>query len=152
SWRQRAAYAGNHNPWQEGYVTRYEAKMINGDLVLNPQAWQSHQISPFGELPVKGYGAAKDWREVVIHNGIKGIIKGGLSNTIVSSWEYTMGLIDRDSIWKEAALGAAFGAIRGMIDGAGINRTYFQGSLEEIVWRAGTKGLDRAIRAEITPL
>ena len=152
SWRQRAAYVGNHNPWQEGYVTRYEAKMMNGDLVLKPQGWQKQQISPFGELPVKGYGAAKDWREVVIHNGIKGIIKGCLSNTIVSAWEQAMGLIDGDRIWKDAALGAAFGATRGMIDGAGINRTYFQGSLEEVVWRAGTKGLDRTIRAEITPL
>lgn len=151
-WQQQWTNAWRNNPWREGYVTRYSELRVDGAVVLKPEAWQTQKISPFGHLPVKGYGATKDWREVVIHNGLKGIIKGARSNTLVSSWQYAMGLRTADSIWKEAALGAGFGAVRGMVDGAGINRTYFQGSLEEIVWRAGTKGLDRMIRSELVPL
>ncbi|GAA4263534.1 hypothetical protein GCM10022255_108950 [Dactylosporangium darangshiense] len=151
SWAERIAYVKQHSSWREGYPTAYESIPSADRTVLRPVEWQRQHLPLLGEHPVKGYGKPKEWREFIIHNGIKGIAKGAVSNVVITAYEYAVGDRSAEAIWREMLLGAAFGTVRGFVDGAGINRTFFQGSMEEILWRAASKSLDRFIRGQLSP-
>jgi hypothetical protein len=145
-------YFRQHSDWTEGYPTAYHAVANQQQTVVKPVDWERHRLPGLGEHPIKGYGNPKEWREFIIHNGIKGIVKGSVSNGLTTIYQYTMGQRGADDVWRQMLLGAAFGTVRGFVDGSGINRTFFQGSVEEVLWRGASKALDRFIRGEISPL
>jgi hypothetical protein len=96
------------------------------------------------------FGAARGWRNAVFYDGVKDGTKGFLSNLTQSGISAGQGNTDPGSVWKEALLGAAGGSARGVLKGKMTNVAFPNGGLEEIMWKSGTKGLDKFAREQIT--
>ncbi|MCW2542374.1 MAG: hypothetical protein JWN95_4099 [Frankiales bacterium] len=143
---EQLAYALKHNQWRDGAATAFRTVLGDGKAELVPTDWQQATIG--GQL-MDGVSRPKPWREIVFYDGVKDGFKGALSGTLYTSYQAASGQASAGDIGIAAGLGAAGGGIRGMAKGAGQGRLFPAEGAEEIIWRTGTKGLDKVVRDEI---
>lgn len=135
--------AMRHNPWQEGYPTRFGA---DGN---RPVEWEREDLAGLTQVPLKGMGDPKPVREILLVDGVKDFAKGTANSGINSAVEAAQGRRAPGEVWKDALLGGAFGAVRGVAKAAGGDVLFPKTSIEEVLWRTGTKSLDQHVRDQI---
>lgn len=94
----------------------------------------------------EGFGKPKTWHHIVLNDGVKDTLKGFASEAIKTRIDVARGRKTMDDVWKEALLAGAFASVRGMIKASVSNRWFPSESIEEMLWRISTKGLDNVAR------
>lgn len=105
-------------------------------------AWQNNDWR-------QGFGSPKTWREVAFYDTVKDGSKGATGAAAQAGVGVAQGNSDPSDIWKDALLGAAGGSVRGVVNGRTGNVLYPRGGIEEILWKSGTKSLDKYVRGKI---
>ncbi|MEU3186089.1 hypothetical protein ABZ707_18075 [Streptomyces sp. NPDC006923] len=128
--------------WQDMAAAAQRARTevpLSGQLsyALQKNAWR------------QGFGSAKGWREYVLYEGVKDFTKGFTSGLVQSGISAAEGKTGPGSIWRDALMGGTGGAVRGMIKGKFGNIVFPTGGVEEMLWKTGTKGLDKFVRDQI---
>jgi hypothetical protein len=143
---EQVAYALKHNLWRDGMATDFHTVESTGRQEMVPSDWQRGDL---GERPMSGVGQPKWWREVLMYDTVKDGFKGTLTGVAYTGYQVAQGQASADDIGIAAGLGAAGGATRGLSKGSAQGRLFPAEGPEEIVWRIGTKGLDKMIRDKI---
>ncbi|MGW3635942.1 WXG100-like domain-containing protein [Streptomyces sp. NPDC005122] len=97
----------------------------------------------------QAFGHPKSWPEFLFFEGTKDFAKGFSSSLTQAGIGVAQGTKSLDNIWKDALLGGAGGMTRGIVKGRFTNIAFPGGGIEEMLWKVGTKGLDKYIRDQI---
>lgn len=118
---------------------------VRSETSLNQQlghAWRNNEWR-------QGFGSPKEWREYLLYDGVKDFAKGFTGNTVQAGIRAANGSENPGDIWRDALLGGTGGMMRGVLKGRFTNVSFPGGGIEEMVWKAGAKSLDKFLRDQI---
>lgn len=94
----------------------------------------------------RSLGKPKNMVEIVLVDGVKDTVKGVTGSAISARIDVARGKASMSGMGSAIGLGAASGAIRGIVKSYASNRWFPKDSIEEALWRISNKGLDKFVR------
>ncbi|MFD9123230.1 WXG100 family type VII secretion target [Kitasatospora sp. NPDC059571] len=148
------AGALRRNTWKEGLPVEYGQAVRNGERQLRPMEWQKAAIGGFSPQSLKAIEAPKSWREALLYEPTKGFFKGSLGNTVSTGIAYRPGQTN-PLVWVGVPIAGVGNVTRDLLKGVSVNRLFPDKSIEDALFRVGTKSLGkqviRMVMGEIVP-
>jgi hypothetical protein len=141
------ADAWHRNPWREGFATEYRHTARTG-AERKPAAWVRTNSGGLPSRVLDAIGAPKTWREALVYEPVKGLLKGSSAGTIATAAAYRPGT-SNPLAWLAVPLSGASGALRDLARGPMVNRLIPDRSIEEVVVRTALGGLGKQTHAAV---
>lgn len=135
------------NPWREGFATEY-GRTAQAGVDHVPTAWVETNVGGLSSVVLDAIGAPKTWREALVYEPVKGLLKGATAGTTTTALSYRPGT-SNPLAWLAVPLAGAGGALRDLAKAPMVNRLFPDRSVEESLVRVGLGALGKQTQAPI---